>query len=194
MRSTPERDAWLKQRLKEAVDSPLAGGSADKLGRLLGYTNGGYIREILDGKKPVRSAIIERADAVPELRGWFAQAYATGADGDAPRTFADLDGPEAQMVMHLRALRAAGAASGADWANGLLELVAEVVAIPDARRNEAIGAALHELSNTRYRTQVRAKDVSTSVGASLPTSPARRPDSVPQSSESRVTTSRRTAR
>jgi hypothetical protein len=70
MRSTPERDAWMRQRLQEAVDGP-AGGSADKLGRMLGYTNGGYIREILKGAKPVRAAIIERANDVDELRGWF---------------------------------------------------------------------------------------------------------------------------
>jgi hypothetical protein len=70
MRSTPERDAWLRERLIEAVKQ-FAGGSRDKFGRLLGYTNGGYIREIIDGKKPVREAILERACGVKELAGWF---------------------------------------------------------------------------------------------------------------------------
>jgi hypothetical protein len=68
MRRDAERDTLLRARLAEAVNA-LADGSADAFGRLLGYTNGGYVREALIGKKPVRAALIER---VHELRpGWF---------------------------------------------------------------------------------------------------------------------------
>ena len=73
MRSTPEIDARLRERLREGVEY-FAGGSADKLGRLLGYANGGYIRESLrpDNPKPVRAALINKFNDVPEMRGWFA--------------------------------------------------------------------------------------------------------------------------
>lgn len=70
MRSTPVKDEQLRKRLIEAVDR-LDKGSADAFGRRLGYTNGGYIREVINGKKPVREALIERAHAAEGLRGWF---------------------------------------------------------------------------------------------------------------------------
>jgi hypothetical protein len=73
MRSTPEQDARLRARLQEAVDK-VADGSADKMGRLLGYANGGYLREILGSKaKPVREKIIQRfAESTdPTIASWF---------------------------------------------------------------------------------------------------------------------------
>lgn len=69
-KETP-REAYLRQRLKEGVDQ-LAGGSADKLGRMMGYTNGGFLREIINGRKPVRTAVIERMHQnVEGGAGWF---------------------------------------------------------------------------------------------------------------------------
>lgn len=70
MRSTPAHDKKLQARLSEAVDR-FSEGSADAFGRLIGYANGGYIREVLSGKKPVREALIDRCHAVPVLAGWF---------------------------------------------------------------------------------------------------------------------------
>ena len=70
MKSTAEIDAALRARLHEAVNRFTA-GNTDAFGRLLGYMNGGYVREMLVGNKPVRRAIIERANANPELAGWF---------------------------------------------------------------------------------------------------------------------------
>ena len=70
VRSNPLQDERLRKRLQEAVDH-FAGGSADLFGRKLGYTNGGYIRELLRGPKPVRGAVIERMDAVEGMGGWF---------------------------------------------------------------------------------------------------------------------------
>ncbi len=75
MRSTPAHDKKLQARLQAAVDQ-FADGSADAFGRLIGYANGGYIREVLSGKKPVREALIDRCAAVPALSGWF--------DGELP--------------------------------------------------------------------------------------------------------------
>lgn len=85
MASLNEKDARLTARLVEAVDQ-VAGGSADRLGRMLGYTNGGYIREIVNGKKPVRRMLIERfksagaSKADPRLPAWFDEV--TGGDGE----------------------------------------------------------------------------------------------------------------
>jgi hypothetical protein len=194
MRSTPERDAWLKDRLQAAVDKK-AGGSVDKLGRMLGYTNGGYLREILLGKKPLRAAIIERAEGVDELRGWFGAPGASSAAKEGePRKFTDLEGPEAQLVMHLRWLHRRAAEAGADWANGVLQLVSELVEMPDAKRDQAIGAALQQMNDVRYGTPAKAKEVETSVGAALPPSPTHHPSPRAQSSGSRATTLKRTAK
>jgi hypothetical protein len=68
-----DQEAWMRRRLQEAVDQ-LADGSADKLGRLMGYTNGGFIREILKGTKPVGKAILARINQVPKGEGWFKTA------------------------------------------------------------------------------------------------------------------------
>jgi hypothetical protein len=70
MRSTPEKDACLRKRLAEAVET-FAGGSADAFGRKVGYANGGYIREALSAKKPVREALIDRVHGCREMENWF---------------------------------------------------------------------------------------------------------------------------
>lgn len=70
VRSTPDQDKLLRDRLEEAVRR-FAGGSADKFGQLIGYANGGYVREVLNNKKPVRRRLIERIHARPEMVNWF---------------------------------------------------------------------------------------------------------------------------
>ncbi len=70
VRSTPAQDEALRQRLEWAVTHH-ANGSADKLGRMLGYANGGYIREVINKVKPAREKLIERVNAHPTLRGLF---------------------------------------------------------------------------------------------------------------------------
>lgn len=68
-----EQEQWMRRRLDEAVRQ-LADGSADKLGRLMGYANGGFIREILKGTKPVGKAIVARIANVQGGEDWFADA------------------------------------------------------------------------------------------------------------------------
>lgn len=70
MRRTPEIDAWLKSRLQAAVDT-FCGGSADAFGRMIGYTNGGSVRQSLGPARRVQQAILDRSEDVEELRGWF---------------------------------------------------------------------------------------------------------------------------
>jgi hypothetical protein len=66
----PEVDAAVRARLHEAVNK-FTGGNTDAFARMIGYLNGGFLRELLAGNKPVRNAIVRRFEAVPELRGWF---------------------------------------------------------------------------------------------------------------------------
>ena len=72
MRSTKAIDDALRDRLEAAVRD-FAGGSADEFGRMCGYKNGGYIRECLNRKKPVREALIFRTNssAHAQLHGLF---------------------------------------------------------------------------------------------------------------------------
>lgn len=68
-----KHEEWMRRRLAEAVVH-FAEGSADKMGRLLGYANGGFIREIQKGVKPVGKAIVARMETVAGGAGWFAGA------------------------------------------------------------------------------------------------------------------------
>jgi hypothetical protein len=72
-----EHEARMRRRLQEAVEQ-LAENSADKLGRLMGYTNGGFIREIVKGTKPVGKAILARINNVPGGEGWFDKVAGLG--------------------------------------------------------------------------------------------------------------------
>lgn len=99
MRSTPEQDEQLRLRLQAAVDQ-FAGGSADKFGQMVGYANGGYVRECLKMKKPVREALIDRVHATSGMQGWFS-AFLT------PIAAADIAGTEEQaLIAAFRALPA----------------------------------------------------------------------------------------
>lgn len=74
MKRTPEIDAWLRARLKLAVEQ-FGDGSTDAFGRLLGYANGGSVRQSLKesgkGSRRVQQAILDRSEAVSDLKDWF---------------------------------------------------------------------------------------------------------------------------
>ena len=103
MRSTPDQDERLRQRLQEAVDK-FAGGSADKFGQLIGYANGGYVRECLNRKKPVRESLIDRVHAAAGMAAWFLEQL-------SPITAADAgDADEKVLLAAFRLLPPGGAA------------------------------------------------------------------------------------
>lgn len=58
------------RRLQEAVDQ-FAGGSADAFARLIGFANGGNVRQVLSGKRPLRESIIHRVHEHELMQGWF---------------------------------------------------------------------------------------------------------------------------
>lgn len=72
MKCTPQQDERLRQRFAEAFQAA-AGGNADAFGRALGYLNGGYVRQVMSGEKPVRQALIERVHGMGgQFATWFA--------------------------------------------------------------------------------------------------------------------------
>lgn len=98
VRSTPEQDRRLRERLQQAVDE-FAGGSVDKFARRIGYANGGYLREILGAKgKPVREALLERVHADPEMVGWFLPALSKVTADDIAGQAAGMTGTPAYMA------------------------------------------------------------------------------------------------
>lgn len=72
VRSNPAIDAALRNRLREAVEQ-FAGGNAEAFGKMLGFANGGYIRQCLrpNDPRPVRSSLIGRVNDHPLMQGWF---------------------------------------------------------------------------------------------------------------------------
>lgn len=102
MRSTPEIDARLRRRLQEAVDR-FANGSADAFGRQIGYTNGGYIREVLSTKKEVRERLIERVHEQPNMRGWFSSILTPAmAPAQAGQLLMEVTPEERLVILALR--------------------------------------------------------------------------------------------
>lgn len=184
----------MRERLRKAVEVH-ANGSADKLGRILGYTNGGFIREILDGKKPLRSAIIERAEAVEALRTWF--DYPPGvkpspADA-APRSFSSLTGQEAQLVMLARELDKRSP-SPHSWVDALCGLAADLVDVPDERMAEAINGAMSAIASAHYGTNNAVKHAASTPPAVSPPSPVRPTDPQTPPTGTHAPTSRRSVK
>ena len=77
---TQEELDWCSQRMSEAVQR-WANGSADQFGRLLGYANGGFIREVLAKKKPIGKAIRHRLrEHLPEVEAFLTYTAMSGLE------------------------------------------------------------------------------------------------------------------
>lgn len=61
-------DEWRRKRLSELAD--YKGGRA-ALGRFLGYKDGAYIRQMIDGERPITEKTIQAIHEKPGLAGWF---------------------------------------------------------------------------------------------------------------------------
>lgn len=64
-------DEWRRKRLQELADQ--VGGKA-ALGRLLGYKDGAFVRQMIAGERPVTEKTIRAVHEKPGLSGWFVQA------------------------------------------------------------------------------------------------------------------------
>ncbi len=64
-------DEWRKRRLEELAAR--VGGKA-ALGRLLGYKDGAFVRQMIAGERPITEKTIRAVHEKPGLSGWFAAA------------------------------------------------------------------------------------------------------------------------
>jgi phage repressor protein C with HTH and peptisase S24 domain len=58
------------QRLKDAVDRE---GSKAELGRKLGYSSGAFVRQMVDGERPITEKTVVALEALPGYGGWFSK-------------------------------------------------------------------------------------------------------------------------
>lgn len=68
---------WRRKRLSDASDK--AGGKA-ALGALMGLSSGAFIRQMIDGERPITEKTIDKIESLRGFRGWFA------SESDIPTT------------------------------------------------------------------------------------------------------------
>ena len=68
MAIAPEKLAFRRDRLKEAVALL---GAEDALGERLGWKNGAFIRQMVNGLRVVSEKTIAKIEALPDMAGWF---------------------------------------------------------------------------------------------------------------------------
>ena len=66
-----EEMEWRRARLREAVDRV---GSKAELGRRLGYSSGAFVRQMVEGERPVTEKTVMALEALPGYAGWFDKA------------------------------------------------------------------------------------------------------------------------
>ena len=67
-------DEWRQKRLQELADR--VGGKA-ALGRLLGYKDGAFVRQMIAGERPITEKTIKAVHEKTGLSGWFSTAIST---------------------------------------------------------------------------------------------------------------------
>lgn len=61
-------DEWRRARMAELAEK--LGGKA-ALGRELGYKSGAYVRQMIDGERPITEKTVEAIHALPGCAHWF---------------------------------------------------------------------------------------------------------------------------
>lgn len=61
-------DEWRRSRMAELAEK--MGGKA-ALGRALGYKSGAFVRQMIDGERPITEKTIEAIHAMPGYTRWF---------------------------------------------------------------------------------------------------------------------------
>lgn len=67
-------DEWRRERLSALADK--VGGKAP-LGRLLGYKDGAFVRQMIAGERPITDKTIKTVHERPGLAGWFSHPSTT---------------------------------------------------------------------------------------------------------------------
>ncbi|WP_311230745.1 MULTISPECIES: S24 family peptidase [unclassified Acidovorax] len=66
---------YRRQRLKAAIDR-LTNGNIAAFGRLVGYRDGAFVRQMLSGSRVVSEKTVRAVEALRGMDGWFAAVYA----------------------------------------------------------------------------------------------------------------------
>ena len=74
-------DEWRKTRMAELSKKV---GSNAELGRLLGYKDGAYVRQMIAGERPITEKTVAKAEALKGCAGWFAVGGKSGAHVPPP--------------------------------------------------------------------------------------------------------------
>ena len=86
-----EVQALRQLRLKAAVDH-LCKGNENAFGRLLGYQDGAFVRQMLGGTKSITEKTVAKIEALPGMEHWFASVpsgeSARAARNTVPTPFA----------------------------------------------------------------------------------------------------------
>ncbi|MGE4593810.1 MAG: hypothetical protein GX049_00230 [Alcaligenaceae bacterium] len=69
-----------RELLSKAIDH-LTHGDRSAFGRRLGFKDGAFIRQMLNGSRAVSEKTIRHIESIPGMRGWFTQA-----EGNEPPT------------------------------------------------------------------------------------------------------------
>lgn len=104
MPSAPAPDqSHRKTRLQALLDRAEFGGVKAELARYLGLQSGAYIRQLLEGERPITEKFIDRVERAHggKYRGWFAAA---GAEDFISQALAALQVIESDQALRNRAL------------------------------------------------------------------------------------------
>lgn len=63
--------AFRVERLRAMLALPPYEGNKAKLGKALGFESGAYIRQMLEGVRPITEKLIDRIERMDNMKGWF---------------------------------------------------------------------------------------------------------------------------
>lgn len=111
--SEEEVQEFRRARLADLLSSADFGGSKVELGRALGYSSGAFIRQLLEGERPIREKTVAAIEQIKgaKFSGWFSQP--TGGDeAELIAAFRALQHDETSRRLLLDMARKLAAASG----------------------------------------------------------------------------------
>jgi hypothetical protein len=106
-----DSDAIQDHRRKRLADAAEKAGGKAALGRLLGYTDGAFVGQMLRGERPVKEDTVLKLEGKPGFRAWFGERAPSSTPGELSPLEADLlaafrsipDDEQAELVQHTMA-------------------------------------------------------------------------------------------
>lgn len=139
-----EIQEFRRARLKDLLDKKY-GGRKVYLGRALGHASGAFVRQLIDGERPVSEKTIAQLEALPGAAGWFQfDVEHVRPKGDAPLDFSNLQIVSAEE----------NAAYGFGWA---LERLADLLATMQPLQREKAARLVARLAEAPDSRIVRSE-------------------------------------